>query len=163
MFDLFLFGMAIGAISGLLGIGGGVLLVPGLVLLFKFTQEQAQGTSLAVLIPPIGIFAAMVYYHHDYIRLPVVGYIALGFAIGAFIGAQFVPYVPTFVLRPAFGLLMLYLGFMFVFDVSGQRGAAALPAGIAALIGGIVARLLGRKYSRKSTLPPPGSGHEYHI
>ncbi len=163
MLGLFLFGIAIGTFSGLLGIGGGVLLVPGLVLLFNFTQEEAQGTSLAVLIPPIGIFAALVYFQHGYIRLPVVGYIALGFLIGAYVGAQFVPYMPTFVLRPAFGLLMIYLGFMFVFDASGQRGAAALPAGIAALVSGIVARLLGRKYGRKSSLKPPGAGHEYHI
>src|SRR4029079_12703277 len=58
---LLLFGVAIGMASGLLGIGGGVLLVPGLVMLFGFSQAEAQGTSLSVLIPPIGIFAAMVY------------------------------------------------------------------------------------------------------
>src|SRR5262245_53316831 len=55
---LFLFGGVVGTMSGLLGIGGGVALVPGLMWLFGFTQQEAQGTSLAVLIPPIGIFAA---------------------------------------------------------------------------------------------------------
>ncbi len=82
-FLLFLFGVAIGIVSGLLGIGGGVLLVPGLMLLFGFSQSEAQGTNLAVLIPPIGIFAAMIYYQNGYVRLPVVGLIALGFVFGA--------------------------------------------------------------------------------
>ena len=58
---LALFGVAVGILSGLLGIGGGIVLVPGLMLLFGFSQPEAQGTSLAVLIPPIGLFAAMVY------------------------------------------------------------------------------------------------------
>ena len=59
---LFLFGTCVGILSGLLGIGGGVVLVPGLILFFGFSQPEAQGTSLAVLIPPIGLFAALVYY-----------------------------------------------------------------------------------------------------
>jgi uncharacterized membrane protein YfcA len=63
-FLLFLFGCAVGVMSGLMGIGGGIALVPGLILLFHFTPQQAQGTSVAVLIPPIGIFAEMVYYQH---------------------------------------------------------------------------------------------------
>ena len=71
---LVLFGVAIGVLSGMLGIGGGVALVPGLILLFGFSQAEAQGTSLAVMIPPVGIFAAMVYYDHGFVRLPVVGF-----------------------------------------------------------------------------------------
>lgn len=99
-FWLLLFGAAIGAVSGLLGIGGGVLLIPGLVMLFGFSQAEAQGTSLAVLIPPIGIFAAMVYYQHGMVRLPVVGFIALGFMLGAYCGARFVPHAsPTHLRR----------------------------------------------------------------
>src|SRR4051812_13081127 len=97
-FWLFLFGVAIGIVSGMLGIGGGVLLVPGLMLLFGFTQQQAQGTSLAVLIPPIGIFAALVYYRHGDVNLPQVGFIALGFVVGALLGALLVPYIPQAVL-----------------------------------------------------------------
>ena len=161
--SLFLFGTAIGVLSGLLVIGGGVVLVPGLVLLFGFSQTEAQGTSLAVLIPPIGIFAAFVYFQHGYIRLPVVAYIAMGFVVGAYLGALFVPFLPTTVLRPAFGVLMLYLGFVFVFDPSGKGGRVALPAGIAAILSGIVARILGRRYGPKPILEPPREGHEYHI
>lgn len=83
---LLVFGVVVGILSGLLGIGGGVVLVPGLILLFGFSQAEAQGTSLAVLIPPIGIFAALVYYQHGYVRLPVVSLIAVGFMFGALFG-----------------------------------------------------------------------------
>src|SRR4051812_7465411 len=100
---LLLFGLVIGALSGLLGIGGGILLVPGLMLLFGFSQPEAQGTSLAVLIPPIGIFAALIYYQHGFVRLPVVTFVALGFLVGAFLGAKMVPYVPAHFLRAAIG------------------------------------------------------------
>lgn len=62
-----------------------------------YSQAEAQGTSLAVMIPPIGIFAAMVYYQHGFVCLPVVGFIAVGFMIGAYFGARFVPQVsPTY-------------------------------------------------------------------
>ena len=97
--ELFLFGVAIGICSGLLGIGGGVLLVPGLILLFGFSQQEAQGTSLAVLVPPIGLFAALVYYQHGYLRLSVTGWVAAGFLLGALLGAWWVAHLPATVLR----------------------------------------------------------------
>jgi uncharacterized membrane protein YfcA len=160
---LLLFGAAIGAVSGLLGIGGGVLLIPGLILLFGFSQAEAQGTSLAVLIPPIGIFAAWVYYQHGFVRLPVVGLIALGFMIGAYFGARLVPHVSPAHLRLAFGVLMLYLGFVFVLNPNNDRPNVALPAGVAAAITAIVARVFRRRTKSKTTLPPPTGDYGYHI
>lgn len=65
---LALVGVAVGVLSGWLGIGGGIVLVPGLMLLFGFSQPEAQGTSLAVLVPPIGLFAAIVCYQHGDVR-----------------------------------------------------------------------------------------------
>lgn len=162
-FWLLLFGAIIGAISGLLGIGGGVLLIPGLVLLFGFTQTEAQGTSLAVLIPPIGIFAAVVYYQHGFVRLPIVGLIAVGFMVGAYFGARLVPHVPPTYLRVAFGVLMLYLGFVFVLNPNVGRAGVALPAGLAATITTVLAYVFRRRARSKTMLPPPSSVHEYHI
>ena len=162
-FWLFLFGITIGVVSGLLGIGGGVLLVPGLVLLFGFSQTEAQGTSLAVLIPPIGIFAAVIYYQHGFVRLPVVSLIAIGFMLGAYFGASLVPHISLSVLRLAFGLSMLYLGFVFVLNPSDSRTAVALPAGVAAVLSAFVARFLRRRVTPKRSLPPPSGDHEYHI
>ncbi len=89
-FGLVLLGVVVGLLSGMLGIGGGILLVPGLMLLFGFSQPQAQGTSLAVLVPPVGIFAAMVYYQHRFIQLNVVACVAAGFLLGAYLGAKLV-------------------------------------------------------------------------
>ena len=162
-FWLLLFGAAIGAVSGLLGIGGGVLLVPGLVLLFGFSQTEAQGTSLAVLIPPIGIFAALIYYQHGFVRLPVVGLMAVGFMLGTYFGARLVPHVSPSVLRLAFGLLLLYLGFVFVLNPSDRRTGVALPAGVAAVLSAVVARFFRRRVTPKRSLPPPSGDHEYHI
>lgn len=156
---LFLFGATVGVVSGLLGIGGGVLLVPGLVLLFGFSQPEAQGTSLAVLALPILIFAAVVYYQNGHVRLPVAGVVAAGFAVGAYAGARFVPHVPAIYLRTGFGGLLLYLGFLFVVSPATGRSAAALPAGVAA----VVTAVLGFVLRRKRQARPTREDVEYHI
>jgi uncharacterized membrane protein YfcA len=158
---LFLFGLGVGALSGLLGIGGGIVLVPGLVLLFGLSQQEAQGTSLAALIPPIGLFAALVYYQHGYVRLPVVGLLAVGFMIGAYGGAQLVPLVPPEALRRAFGVLLLFLGFTLLISPHMPRPAAALPAGLATLAATLLARVWKARMPEKPR--PPGDGIEYHI
>lgn len=160
---LFLFGIGVGLLSGLLGIGGGIALVPGLILLFGFSQPEAQGTSLAVLIPPIGLFAAMVYYQHGFVRIPVVGWVAMGFVVGAFLGAMLVPSIPQQFMRIAFGLLLLYVGFWFVLAPSAPRAGAALPAGLAALFSGLLAWLVRRKVLHRPPPPPPGDDLEYHL
>ena len=161
---LLLFGVGVGVISGLLGIGGGVALVPGLVLLFGFSQREAQGTSLAVLIPPIGIFAAMAYYRQGDVRLPVVGWVALGFMAGAYLGALLVSRIPQSALQACFGAVLLYVGWTFLFaPITGPR-AAALPAGIASLISGAIA-IVFRRWKPKSEAqhPPRDDEPEYHI
>lgn len=163
-FWLFAFGVAIGVASGLFGIGGGILLVPGLIILFGFSQQQAQGTSLAVMVPPIGIFAAWVYYRHGFIDIPVVGWVAVGFALGGFLGAHLIAYLPIPVLRLAFGALLLYVGFTFVFNPTNAPRSAALPAGFSALLLTILAPLIGKRV-RQNQLPrePQDKDFDYHI
>jgi uncharacterized membrane protein YfcA len=162
---LVLFGAAIGFISGMLGIGGGVILVPGLMLLFGFTQQEAQGTSLAALIPPIGIFAAMVYYQHGYIKIPFAAAVAAGFMLGAYGGALLLPRIPLPILRLAFGTLLLYVGSSFVFVGFPPKTtfAAALPAGIAAVLAALGAWLGGKRPTRAVSLHAPDGQTEYHI
>ena len=160
---LFLFGIGTGVLSGLLGIGGGVAIVPGLVLLFGFTQREAQGTSLAVLVPPIGLFAALAYYRHGYVRLPVTGWLALGFVIGAFLGALLVPRISEAVLRPCFGLVLLYVGFLFLFSPAGGTRGSALPAGLASLLTALAALLLRRRFGRRKQRYDPSDDIDYHI
>ena len=72
---LLAFGLMVGVLGGLLGIGGGIVLVPGLVLLFGLSQSEAQGTSLAVLTLPVVAFAAMIYYQNGFIKPATVAVI----------------------------------------------------------------------------------------
>lgn len=164
-FQLVLFGVAIGVFSGMLGIGGGIVLVPGLMFLFHFSQQEAQGTSLAALIPPIGIFAALVYYQNGYVRIPVAAAVAGGFMIGALGGALLLPRIPVAGLRLAFGGLLLYLGLSFVFFGFPPKNItfAALPAGLAAMLTAIGAWLRGQHLPGRTKLRPPSNETEYHI
>src|SRR5262245_35305899 len=123
--QLFLFGACCGVMSGMLGIGGGIILVPGLMLLFGFTQHESQGTSLAALCTPIFAFAAAVYYKYGYVKLPVAGAVALGIMLGAYLGARAVPFIPQAWMRMAFGGLLLYMGLAFVLGPHLPRTAAA--------------------------------------
>ena len=85
---LILFGLAAGVLSGLLGIGGGIFIIPALVFLLGFSQEMAQGTTLAMMVPPIGLLAAWAYYSKGYVDLKVAGLMCVGFFIGGFFGAE---------------------------------------------------------------------------
>jgi uncharacterized membrane protein YfcA len=146
----------------MLGIGGGIILVPGLMLLFGFTQQQAQGTSLAALSTPIFAFAAAVYYKYGHVKLPATVAVAIGIMVGAYLGARLIPYVPLAWLRLAFGALLLYMGFLFIFGPYLPRSAAALPAGVAIVIATLGAWLRGTKAAAMK-LPPPDGTTEYHI
>jgi hypothetical protein len=110
-----LIGLFAGAISGLIGIGGGIIIVPALIYLFKFSQHAAQGTTLAMLIPPIGILAALAYYKQGHVNLPVAGFICLGFVIGGFLGAKFAVGCPEVVLRKIFGGCLLFIAGYMIF------------------------------------------------
>ncbi len=72
-----LIGLLSGTISGLIGIGGGVIIVPSLIYLFKLSQQQAQGTTLALLVPPIGLLAAWTYYKQGFVNLNMAIFICL--------------------------------------------------------------------------------------
>lgn len=66
-----LLGLVAGILSGLIGIGGGIIIIPVLVFIFGFSQHMAQGTTLALLVPPIGILAALMYYKQGYVDVKV--------------------------------------------------------------------------------------------
>jgi len=102
-----LFGLIAGVLSGLLGIGGGIFIIPALVLLMGFSQHTAQGTTLAMMIPPIGLLAALAYYKAGYVDLKVAGLMCVGFFIGGFFGAKFATAIPEATLSRIFGAAML--------------------------------------------------------
>jgi uncharacterized membrane protein YfcA len=110
-----LLGLIAGVLSGLVGIGGGVIVVPALVYLFGLTQHQAQGTTLALLIPPIGLLAALEYYKAGYVDLKIVGFVCLGFFLGAVLGAKLAIGFSEETLRRTFGVLLLLIALRMIF------------------------------------------------
>src|ERR1700754_857935 len=85
---LLLVGLLAGMLSGLVGLGGGVIIVPALVFVLGFTQHQATGTSLVILLLPAGIFAVVNYYKRGYVDLKVVMLVFLGFLVGGYFGSK---------------------------------------------------------------------------
>ena len=102
-----LLGLAAGCFSGFMGLGGGILLTPALVYIFGLTQHQAQGTSLAVMVPPITLLAALRYYYSGNVKLDIAIFIALGFALGVLLGANIVQSIPDLMLKKIFGFILL--------------------------------------------------------
>ncbi len=86
---LLMLGLGAGALSGVTGIGGGTIIVPALIYLFGFSQHLAQGTTLALLVPPIGILAAWNYYNKGYVDIMTACLIAIGFVIGSELSSRF--------------------------------------------------------------------------
>lgn len=107
---IMLLGVAVGAFSGLIGIGGGIIAIPALTMFFGFSQQQAQGTTLAMMLPPIGILAAWAYYNHGYVDVKAAGLLAIGFLIGGYFGAKLAVTLPTALLKKIFAVLLLIIG-----------------------------------------------------
>ena len=100
-------GLVAGIVSGLFGVGGAIVIIPGLVLLLKMSQHTANGTSLAALLLPVGLLGAATYYRRGEVNVPYAVIIALGLFFGAFIGARIAGSVGDLTLRRAFGGLLL--------------------------------------------------------
>jgi uncharacterized membrane protein YfcA len=102
-------GLAAGVLSGLVGIGGGVIIVPALVFMLGFSQQKAQGTTIALMIPPIGILAALTYYREGFVDTKVAAFICLGFLVGGLIGARFATGLSEVALERIFGIALLLI------------------------------------------------------
>jgi uncharacterized membrane protein YfcA len=112
---LLLLGLISGIASGLFGIGGGVLIVPGLVFLLGYSQHAAIGTSLAILLPPVGLAAVLEYYRHGNVDLKAAFIVAAGLLVGAWLGALLANHLKGPYLRLAFGVFVVGLGCYLVF------------------------------------------------
>ena len=111
-----LIGLSAGLLSGLVGIGGGIIMVPALVFFMSYTQHQAQGTSLAVLTLPVVILATFFYYFQCQklgtpINLKIVGILALGFIGGAYFGSKLAIAIDQELLKKIFAIILFYTAF----------------------------------------------------
>jgi uncharacterized membrane protein YfcA len=100
-------GVAVGIISGLIGVGGGIVLVPALILFFKMDQHMAQGTSLAMLLPPTGILAFLRYYRDGHADLKLGLFMAVGVFFGGYFGGKWAQSISGPTLRRVFALLLI--------------------------------------------------------
>jgi uncharacterized membrane protein YfcA len=112
---LLVVGLGAGVLSGMFGIGGGVIIVPALVALLHFDQKQAVGTSLAALLLPVSLGAVISYYQSDLLDLAVAGLVALGLVGGAFAGAKIALSLPSVTVKRLYGLFLLFVALRFMF------------------------------------------------
>ena len=112
---LVLIGLSAGFIGGALGVGGGIIIVPALVFIFGMTQHHAQGTSLAVLLFPVGILAVINYYKRGYVNFKFALILIVAFVLGSYFGSLFSISLPESTLKRLFGILMLVAGLRMIF------------------------------------------------
>ena len=110
-----LIGLSAGSISGIIGIGGGIIIVPALILFFNLPQHLAQGTTLALLVPPIGIFAAWNYYKQGNVDIKIAALICVGFVLGSFFGSKFALNISELALRRTFSVVLMIMGIYIFF------------------------------------------------
>jgi uncharacterized membrane protein YfcA len=108
---LIVIGLAAGMLSGLVGVGGGIIVVPALVFFLGFTQHQAQGTSLGLLLLPVGILAGWNYYQKGYIDVKVVGIMAVAFVLGGWLGSKLALSISEEAVKKVFAIILFYTAF----------------------------------------------------
>jgi len=111
-----LIGAVAGIFSGFFGLGGGVILIPAMVFLLGMSQHQAQGTTLALLVPPIGLWAAWRYYQSGNVQLSVAMWMCVGFFVGGYVGASCAHCIPSPVLKKLFGVSLFIIGAQMFFS-----------------------------------------------
>jgi uncharacterized membrane protein YfcA len=109
-------GCAAGIVSGLIGVGGGIIIVPALMFLAGYTQQTAVGTSIAILLPPVGLAAALQYYRNGQVDVRAAVIIAASFFFCAWVGALFSKKIDPYALRISFGILTIAIGVYIIFS-----------------------------------------------
>jgi uncharacterized membrane protein YfcA len=106
---LAIIGLAAGVFGGMVGLGGGVIMIPAMVYFLGLSQTSAQGTSLAVMLPPVGLFAVMNYYKAGQLNLKYAAIIALTFLIGGYFGSKIALNIPISTVRRIFAFAMILI------------------------------------------------------
>jgi len=104
---LIMIGLIGGALSGLMGIGGAIIMIPALIFFLRMDQQTAQGTSIAIMLPPVGLLAAYNYYKAGTMNLKYAAIIAIAFIIGGYFGSKYAVNMPQETLRKIFAVLLI--------------------------------------------------------
>ena len=134
---LIVFGVVVGVFSGVMGLGGGSIMIPIMVLAFGMTQQQAHGTSLAVMIPPVALPAVIEYWRHGNVDIRVAAWTALGVLLGSFFGALVANSIPKESLKLVFGFLLIYVAGYTIFGKE-HLGRSVTLAGVLVLVAAIL-------------------------
>lgn len=118
---LLLIGLFAGVLSGVIGIGGGIVIVPALVYFIGFSQRTAQGTSLAILLLPIGLLGVIQFYKAGYVDVKVTAVIALAFFIGSYFGSRIALTISQDVLKKGFAVLLILIAIKMLFFDTPQK------------------------------------------
>lgn len=110
-----LIGIAAGMLGGLVGVGGGLIIVPSLVYFLGFSQHAAQGTSLGLILLPVGILGVMQYYKHGDVDFKVVAILAVGFLLGSYFGSKVSLSLPQATVKKIFAIFMMIMAFKMLF------------------------------------------------
>lgn len=110
-----LVGIAAGILGGLVGVGGGIIIVPALIYFAGFSQKTAQGTSLALIMLPVGILGVLQYYKQGHVDFRVVGLLAVGFFIGSFWGSKIALSLSQDTVKKIFAVLMILIAIKMLF------------------------------------------------
>ena len=113
---LIVIGIITGVMAGMLGIGGAIIMIPALVYLLGISQQTAQGTSLAVMLPPIGIIAAYNYYNAGHVNIRFAIILAIFFLVGSYFGSKLALTIPQPVLKKIFGILLFLVAAKMLFS-----------------------------------------------
>jgi uncharacterized membrane protein YfcA len=112
---LVLIGLAAGFLGGMVGLGGGIILIPALMLFLSMDQRMAQGTTIAIMLPPIGFFAAFNYYKAGYVNIKYALVIAIVFMLGGYLGSKLALNLPVPLLKKMFAVLLVIIAAKMIF------------------------------------------------
>ncbi|MBL7912788.1 MAG: sulfite exporter TauE/SafE family protein [Bacteroidia bacterium] len=113
---LVLIGLVAGGLGGMIGLGGGIILIPALILIMKLDQQTAQGTSIAIMLPPIGLFAVYNYYKAGYVNIKYAMIIASAFMVGGYFGSMLALKLSPDLMRKVFSVVLVVIAIKMLFS-----------------------------------------------
>ena len=134
--SVLLLGFVAGILSGMFGIGGGLVIVPGLMILFQMPLNTATGTSLFALIWPVGLLGVLAYWREGQVNARIGGWIAVGLFVGAYLGAKVTLSFPPSTMKRAYAVFLLVVGAYFLYSTKSSPARTSAPPSTAPAPGG---------------------------